>query len=424
QALEEAGVVALDLSGGSNESPQLSRYCIQPPSLPRRCLEPFARPLKDAVGIPVIIAGRIVSPEDAEGVLEAGSADFISLGRALIADPHWTLKALGEVSAPIRPCISCNVCFERLTLERDVACVQNPMVGTEFEELLRLEPQLAGQSPARGQRRRVLVIGAGVAGLEAARMAGGLGHIVEVWEKESQAGGQVPLAVAAPDKEDVAGVFTYRAQALSQLDVRARMGVVPNAGAIRAFAPDLVIVATGARPRRLALDLPIPVVQAWDVVRDATLLPAGAAVTIVGGGMVGIEAADLLAAHGCRVTVIETRDTLAPEMARNNRLEILERLKRQGVVLHTSTTIRGTAGGRLRLASSAGESEFAPGDAVVLAIGPEPERSVLAEVEASGAPFVLVGDCNRPGDFMTAIRDASMVGQALLLNGTGRQLNA
>src|SRR5262249_8242518 len=159
----EAGVVALDLSGGSNESPQLSRYCIQPPSLPRRCLEPFARPLKDAVTIPVIIAGRIVSPEDAEGVLEAGRAGFISLGRALIADPHWPLKALGKVSAPIRPCISCNVCFERLTLERDVACVQNPMVGTEFEELLRLEPQLAGQSAARGQRRRVLVIGAGVA---------------------------------------------------------------------------------------------------------------------------------------------------------------------------------------------------------------------------------------------------------------------
>ena len=142
QALERAGVAAIDVSGGSNETPFLSRFCIQPPSFARRCLEPYARPMKSALRIPVIIAGRIITPEDAEAVLQAGSADFISLGRALIADPHWCLKAFGEVDAPIRHCISCNVCFERLSLERDVACVQNPLVGTEFESLEALEPQL------------------------------------------------------------------------------------------------------------------------------------------------------------------------------------------------------------------------------------------------------------------------------------------
>ena len=135
-------------SGGSNETPFLSRFCIQPPSFARRCLEPYARPLKSALRIPVIIAGRIITPEDAEAILQAGSADFISLGRALIADPHWCLKAFGEIDAPIRECISCNVCFERLSLERDVACVQNPLVGTEFESLEALEPQLVA---ARGR---------------------------------------------------------------------------------------------------------------------------------------------------------------------------------------------------------------------------------------------------------------------------------
>jgi 2,4-dienoyl-CoA reductase-like NADH-dependent reductase (Old Yellow Enzyme family)/thioredoxin reductase len=417
QALEQAGVVALDLSGGSNESPQLSRYCIQPPSLPRRCLEPFARPLKDAVKIPVIMAGRIITPDDAEGVLAAGSADFISLGRALIADPHWTVKAFGEVKAPIRPCISCNVCFERLTLERDVACVQNPMVGTEFEALSRLEPQLSNKTLALAERRRVLVIGAGVAGTEAARMVRGLGHDVEIWEKAAQTGGQVPLAIASPDKEDVAGVWTYRVRALTELGVAVRTGMSADADSIRAFAPDFVIVATGARPRPLAIDLPIPVLQAWDVIGDPTLLPIGATVTIVGGGMVGIETADLLAARGCRVTVLEMRDVLAPEMARNNRYEILERLAAHDVVLRMGTTIRGTSGDCLLLSCGDAEHRFEPGDAVVLAIGPEPERGPLQAVEASGSRYALVGDCNRPGDFMTAIRDASMVAQALSLPG-------
>ena len=112
QALEAAGVIAIDLSGGTNETPELSRYCIQPPSFPRRFLEPYARPIKDAVTVPVIMAGRMLTPEDAEGVLQAGSADYIALCRALVADPHWCLKAFGEVKQPIRHCISCNVCFE------------------------------------------------------------------------------------------------------------------------------------------------------------------------------------------------------------------------------------------------------------------------------------------------------------------------
>ena len=177
KALEAAGVVAIDLSGGTNETPELSRYCIQPPSFPRRFLEPHARPIKDAVSVPVIMAGRMLTPEDAEGVLQAGSADYIALCRALVADPHWCLKAFGEVKRPIRHCISCNVCFERLTLELDVACVQNPLVGTEFETLAKLEPGLEG---IHKQDSRVLVIGGGVAGLEAARVFAMNGREVEV----------------------------------------------------------------------------------------------------------------------------------------------------------------------------------------------------------------------------------------------------
>lgn len=409
QALEKAGVSAIDLSGGTNESPLLSRYCIQPPSFPRRCLEPHARPLKQALKVPVIIAGRIISPEDAEAVLEAESADFISLGRALIADPHWCNKAFGHVPAPIRPCISCNVCFERLTLERDVACVQNPLVGTEFESLEYLEPQL-GHEITAARRQRILVLGAGVAGVEAARIAAALGHSVEIWETAARAGGQVPLALAAPDKEDVAGVWTYRVEELERFNVTIKLGARVTTDTLREFAPDLVIIATGSRPRPLPipLEVRVPVLQAWDVLIDEAAIKRGAKVTMIGGGMVGIETAEILGVRGCAVTVIEIQPTVARDMARNNRFDVLTRLEQHDVRLLTETTIEGVMDGKLILLRDGARTYYDPGDVIVLAVGPAPNRDIVALVEKTGLLSVLVGDCNQPGDFLSAIRDASM----------------
>jgi len=415
QALERDGVVAIDLSGGSNESPQLSRYCIQPPSFPRRCLEPYARPIKHALNTPVIIAGRILTPEDAEGVLQAGSADFVSLGRALLADPHWCAKAFGDIDAPIRACISCNVCLERLTLERDVACVQNPLAGTEFETIEWLEPQLSIGVIGAEDRRRILVIGGGVAGAEAARMVAALGHVVEIWEQSSAAGGQMALALAAPFKEDVAGVWTYREAELARLGVPIRLRARVDADAIRAYAPDLIFVATGARPRALPfpLEVAVPVLQAWHVLLNPGAILPGATVTIVGGGMVGIETADLLVTRGCRVTVLELQAVVAREMARNNRAEVLARLEDHQARILTEATIERIVDGQFVVKRHGEESRLAPGDAVIVAIGPEPNRDVMPVVEASGLPYVLVGDCNQPGDFLTAIRDASMAALAV-----------
>ncbi|HUA52067.1 MAG TPA: FAD-dependent oxidoreductase [Candidatus Sulfotelmatobacter sp.] len=412
RALERAGVSAIDLSGGTNESPQLSRYCIQPPSFARRFLEPYARPIKAAVAVPVIVAGRIVAPEDAEGVLAAGSADFVALCRALVADPHWCLKAFGELDAPIRPCIACNVCYERLSRERDVACVQNPLVGTEFEALERLEPQTGPRTRAP---KRVLVVGGGVAGVEAARVAAAAGHAVEIWERADRLGGQMKLALAAPDKAEVAGVWDYRMAALARLGVPMRTGIALDAAAIRGFAPDLVIVATGARPRDLALPagLDRPVRQAWDVLDEPSRVPSGAAVTIIGGGMVGIETADVLVARGHRVTVIEATAVVAREMARNNRFDVLARLEAAGVEILTEATVAGYTDGRLALRQRGAAREIACGALVVLAIGPAPNRDALPAIEAAGVPYVLVGDCNQPGDFMTALADAQLVAQAL-----------
>ncbi|MBM3343798.1 MAG: FAD-binding protein, partial [Betaproteobacteria bacterium] len=305
--------------------PQLSKYCIQPPSFPRGCLGPYAKPIKQAVNIPVLVAGRIVDPQDAEKLIADGATDFVSVGRALYADAHWTAKALGAVKAPIRQCIACNVCFERLTLEKDVACVHNPVIGTEFEALEHAEPQLF---PARKTRspKRVLVIGAGVAGLEGARVAAARGHHVEVWEKTSQVGGQMPMAIAAPDKLEVKPVLDYRLQLLNEFGVRIRTSMTASTAALKAYAPDFAIVATGAAPRAHPFDVSqlansVQVMHAWDALRNPARLAAASRITIIGGGMVGSEAADLFTLQGKHCTLVEMLAAVANGMARNNRME-------------------------------------------------------------------------------------------------------
>jgi 2,4-dienoyl-CoA reductase-like NADH-dependent reductase (Old Yellow Enzyme family)/thioredoxin reductase len=413
QAVERAGADAIDLSGGSNESPQLSKHCIQPPSFVRGCLAPVAKPIKDAVKVPVFVAGRIVTPADAEAVLASGSADFVSVGRALYADAHWALKAFGEVKAPIRECIACNVCFERLTLEKDVSCVQNPMVGTEFEALEFAEPQLF--SPPQSPRKRVLVLGAGVAGIEAARVARGRGHEVEVWEKADRVGGQIHLAVAAPDKTEVQPVWDYRWSQLMEMKVPVRCEIDADAEKIKAFNPDFVVVATGSVPREAPLDTSglasdITTMHAWDVFKSPERIAPGAAVTVIGGGMVGVEVADLLRLKGCDIQVLEMQATAANGMARNNKFELLERIADAGVRVITQCRIESLSARHLTVKiAQAASTQLAIGQFLIFANGPRANIDVVAAVEQAGVAYARVGDCHAPGDFMSAIRDGWMV---------------
>ncbi len=412
--LEASGVSALDISGGSNESPQLSKYCIQTPSFPRRCLAPYSKPIKEAVSIPVLVAGRIVVPEDAEAVLAEGCADFVSLGRALYADPHWCLKAFGEVKAPIRKCIACNICFERLTLEKDVACVHNPMIGTEFEALEYAEPQLVSTSRTV-HPRRALVLGAGVSGVEAARVLAGRGHDVEIWEKADRPGGQMPLAIAAPDKREVEPVWTYRWQEAQHLGVRVRTGVSASAQSIREFNPDFVIVATGARPRPCPfdtsrLDASVIVADAWDVLATPERVPPGARATIIGGGMVGLETADLLSLHGVSCTIVEALPAVAASMARNNRMELIERIEARGTRILTGVTVLAAEASGIEIEGADGSTtKLEIGDFLIVAIGPTSDSEGARVCAGAGVPFAVVGDAYRPGDFLSCLRDAWMV---------------
>lgn len=416
RAVEKAGVHALDLSGGSNESPQLSKHCIQPPSFPRAYLASLAKPIKDAVAIPVLAAGRMVEPADAEYMLSSGGADFVSLGRALYADPHWCLKAFGKIKAPIRQCIACNVCFERLTLEKDVACVTNPLIGTEFETLEHAEPQLF-QKPS-SPRKRVLVLGAGIVGMEAARLLSARGHEVEVWDKASRPGGQIHLAAAAPDKEEVLPAWTYRWDAVADV-VPVHLNVDITREAIEAYGPDFVMIATGSRPGPIPLDISrlapsVRVLNAWDVLASLDGIPSGIQVTIIGGGMVGAEVADALRLKDITINLIELRSDIARGMARNNRFELIERLAAHGTLILTDCSINGVEGDRLAIeVAGHAPSSIDVGQMLIFATGPRPNQEAVRIVAATGIPYTQIGDCNVPGDFLSGLRDASMAALSL-----------
>jgi len=259
-------------------------------------------------------------------------------------------------------------------------------------------------------------LGAGVAGIEAARVLAGRGHGVEVWEKRDRLGGQMNLAMAAPDKREVEPVWSYRWQEVQALGVPVRTGVVATVESVRAFAPDFAIVATGAVPRPAPfdvsrLDARIRLVHAWDFLAAPETIPPGARVTIVGGGMVGMEAADLLVTRDARVTVVEALAVIAQGMARNNRMELIERVEARGAQILTEAQILSVEGGslRLRMAKEGTERPVEIGDVLMIAIGPRPVRDAVEVLAAACVRYELAGDCYRPGDFLAAIRDGWMV---------------
>jgi pyruvate/2-oxoglutarate dehydrogenase complex dihydrolipoamide dehydrogenase (E3) component len=261
----------------------------------------------------------------------------------------------------------------------------------------------------------VLVLGAGVTGIEAARVLAEQGHSVEVWERAARPGGQIHLAIAAPDKREVEPAWSYRWQAVQALGVPVRTGVTATVETLRAFAPDFVVVATGAAPRPVpfdvqALDPAVRMIQSWDYLLQPDLVPAGAAVTVIGGGMVGVESADLLTVRGAKVAIIEASAAMAAGMARNNRMELVERVAARGVPFHPGTQVLRAEGSSLRVRHADGSEATLPiGDVLMLATGPLPVRDAVALVEEAGIEYALAGDASRPGDFLTCIRDAWMI---------------
>lgn len=357
--LVEAGVDAFHVSGGVID--RLVTQMVNGAAYGEGLNVGAAAAVKEVVDVPVIAVGRLHDPTLAEEVLADGRADFVALGRPLLADPELPRKlAAGQVRR-VRRCISCENCIDSLEQRFSTDCTVNPFTGKEHE--LVLSPVLPGRTA-----RHVVVVGGGPAGLEAARLAAGLGHRVTLLEREDELGGRFRWAAAVhPLHGSFLGWLRAR---VAEAGVDVRLGVEARPGDVAGLGPDAVVVATGARievPRPEGADLPHVLTgpQALRAVA-AGALPAGRRVCVVGGDLVGTTLAGQLAVEGRLVAVLEAGPDLAPEVGLKRRTEEMDQLDRLGATVHVRSALDRIGPSAVRFIPEGGHPRELSADLVVL----------------------------------------------------------
>ena len=399
QILEGAGVDSIDVTAGMPET----MYIIGPPmALQKGFLVPHARAIKDAVRIPVAVVGRINEPVLAEQILRDGSADFISIGRPLLADPEFANKARDGRTDDIRPCIACNEgCFQRLYSQLDVSCVVNPRVGREA-----MYPDV----PA-SKSRRVLVAGGGPGGMMAALTAAARGHQVVLCESGARLGGQLLLGDVPPHKEEIRVLRDYLTGQLAKSGVEIRLQTTVTRELVERIDAEAIIVATGARP--IASSIPAvdaEVISAWAVLSGRETV--GAKVVVMGGGEVGCELAEYLAGQGKSVTIVEMQPDILIGTEPRARVLLIRRLHQLGVEVLTQSRVVAVQGAMVTYDCVGLKGIISGVDNVVAALGSMPDKK-LGEELGGVANVHVIGDCVKPRRILEAMRDGFEVAYAL-----------
>ena len=406
--LEDAGIDVLHVSAGIYESMQ---RLLEPMRFEEGWRSYLAAEIKKVVKIPVITVGQIRSPEIAERVLEDGMADFVALGRTLIADPHWPRKVEEGRVPEIRKCISCNIgCIGgHVFNDLYMRCTVNPVTGHErFEGWVNLIPA--------EKKKKVMVVGAGPGGMEAARVAALRGHEVTLYEKDGELGGQVRTAVKGPGKGKLSFIPEYYSHTLKASGVRIQMNTPVDADTIEREKPDVVIFATGAVPivpDIKGVDNPGVVKGSWDVLNGAAQVP-GKKVVVAGGGLVGCETALLLAEQGKEVTIVEMLNDLASDMEPITRYDFLtEQMPQAGIKALLGLVIAEITGQGVVVLDRWGNKSLIEADNVVIALGARPAEVMMEAARDCARETYVIGDCKEPRKIINATFEGASIARMI-----------
>ena len=392
--LVEYGYDALDTDVGTYDA----WWWNHPPMYQKKGLfRPYCKMVKEVVNVPVLCAGRMDDPDMALEALEKGECDIISLGRPLLADPDYVNKLRAGRVKEIRPCISCQEgCMGRIQEYSMINCAVNPQAARERD--MAYAPVLTS--------RKVLVVGGGVAGCEAARVLAVRGHRPEVYEKGGCLGGNLIPGGAPEFKEDDLALAAWYADALERLHVPVHLNHEVTKEEVLAGDWDAVIVATGSSPKTFSLGDDDHVYTASQVLLKEK--DCGESTVIVGGGLVGCETALWLARHGRKVTIVEALDKILAvnvPLCHANK-DMLERLVPfNGVEVVTGAKVKSYQNGVLTAETAEGEKKISC-NSVILAVGYREEDSLYRQLEFDVPEIYLLGDARKVSNIMYAIWDA------------------
>ena len=356
----------------------------------------IAGDIKKAVNVPVSAVGRIVDAEMAARVIESGMADIVAMGRPLLADPDWGTKIAAGKACDIRRCISCNKgCTDAIQNRQFLSCVLNAENG--YENTRSIQPA--------AQKKKIAVLGGGPAGLEAARVAALRGHDVTLFEKTTTLGGQLNIACVPPRKEEMRRAAQDLIHAVCNAGVHLCMGQTRTAEQLKDAGFEAVINAVGAHsaaPRIPGIDS-VNVADAWKVLAGEQQVYG--TVAVIGGGMVGCETAEYLAARGCKVSVIEMMDKIAAGESSTILPTLLENYKTYGVEQYPSHKVKEFRMDAVVCENKDGAEVTIPCDYIVLAMGARSNEFDAAALEAANIPVYSIGDAaGKAADISNAIR--------------------